>query len=362
MARLSIVLFAAAVAASRPSSAQTDASIGFGLGTVRYPGGSSLGIASVGPTLQHGSAWQVVTLGGVIAALPHGDWYAQARGAMWIASPPIGSRWRLAADVALNGATGGEAGSASGSGQLLAEALWSTSKWGLALGGGPASGWIDGALPVTATHLRLRGWWQDLQGRLLVTGTLEPTRLLGAWFTDVGAGILNRRGSLEARLWASARVSPVYGSKGAAIGSAELRLSRRVSLEAGGGSVLPDPYQGFPRSAFIMAGARIQLSTRAPASLAARNGPFSVTRRSDSVVIRLRPGARSTVAIAGDWNGWTATPLTKVGPNVWEIVLSLQPGTYHYTVLLDGQAWTIPGGVPSVPDGMGSQVAVFTVF
>jgi len=362
MARLSIVVIAAAFAASRPSSAQTDASVGFGLGTVRYPGGSSLGIASVSPSLQRTSAGQALTLGGTLAALPHGDWYAQARGALWIASPAIDSRWRLAADVALNGATGGDTGSASGSGQLLAEALWFNPDWGLALGGGPTSGWIAGALPATATHLRLRSWWQDPEGRLLVTGTLEPTRLLGAWFTDVGAGILTRRGSLEARLWVSARVSGVYGSKGAAFGSAELRLSPRVSLEASAGSVLPDPYQGFPRSAFIVAGARLHLSTWTPGSLAPRNALFSVTRRSNGVVIRLRPGERRTVAIAGDWNGWTATPLTKVGPNVWEIVVALQPGTYHYTVLLDGKAWTIPGGIPTVPDGMGSQVAVFTVF
>ncbi|HJQ65480.1 MAG TPA: glycogen-binding domain-containing protein [Gemmatimonadales bacterium] len=362
MSRLSLVLFAAVFAGSRPCNAQTDASVGFGVGTVRYPGGSSLGIVSVGPVLQQTSAPHVLTLGGVIAALPHGDWYAQARSALWIASPTIGTRWRLAADVALSGATGGDAGSASGSGLLVAEALWFTPDWGLALGGGPTSGWIAGALPVTSTHLRLRGWWQDMQGRLLVTGSVEPTRLLGAWFTDLGAGILTRRGSLEARLWASARVSAVYGSKGAALGSAEVRLSPRVSLEASGGNVLPDPYQGFPRSAFIMAGVRLQLGSRAPGSMAPRNGLFSVTRRSDGVVIRLRPGAHTTVAIAGDWNSWTATPLTKVGPNVWEISLSLQPGTYHYTVLIDGQAWTIPGGVPSVPDGMGSQVAVLTVF
>lgn len=362
MTRPSLLLFTAAILASRASSAQTDASVGFGLGTVRYPGGSSLGLVSGGLALQRTSAGQALTLGGNMAALPHGDWYGQARGALWIASPPIDGRWRLAADVALSGATGGDGGSASGSGQLIAEALWFTPDWGVALGGGPTSGWIAGALPATATHLRLRGWRQASQGGLLVTGTLEPTYLLGAWFTDVAAGILTRRGSLEARLWASARVSGAYGSKGAALASAELRLSRRVSLEASGGNVLPDPYQGFPRSAFVMAGVRLQLSTRTAEDDTPRNRPFSISRRRDGLVIRLRAGEHDSVAIAGDWNGWTATPLTRVGPNMWEIVVPLRPGTYHYTVLVDGMAWTIPDDVPSVPDGMGSQVAVLTVF
>lgn len=360
--RPSLVLILATFAASHPSSAQTDGSIGFGLGTVRYPGGSSLGIASVTPQLQWVGPGQAVTLAGVAAALPQGDWYAQARGSLWLLTPAIAGSWRLAGDVSLNGATGGNGSPGSGSGQVIAEALWSAPAWGLALGGGTTSGWIVGAIPATAAHFRLRGWWQDLQRRLLVAGTVEPSRLLGAWFTDVGTGVLVHRGSLEARVWATGRVSKSYGSKGAALASAELRLSPRLFLEASGGTVLPDPYQGFPRSAFVMAGVRLHLSSRPPGGAPIRDGPFSVSRRSDGVMIRLRPGAHTSVAIAGDWNGWTTTPFTRLGPNLWEIVLSLPPGTYHYTVFLDGQAWTIPGDVPSVPDGMGSRVAVLTVF
>jgi hypothetical protein len=41
--------------------------------------------------------------------------------------------------------------------------------------------------------------------------------------------------------------------------------------------------------------------------------------------------------------------------------LPLRPGVYHFTLLVDGSAWTIPSGVPSVPDGMGGRVAVLVV-
>jgi hypothetical protein len=67
------------------------------------------------------------------------------------------------------------------------------------------------------------------------------------------------------------------------------------------------------------------------------------------------------VSIAGDWNAWTAAPLAHVGSDVWEVVLPLSPGFYHFALFIDGVAWTIPHGVPSVPDGMGGRVAVLSV-
>ena len=54
--------------------------------------------------------------------------------------------------------------------------------------------------------------------------------------------------------------------------------------------------------------------------------------------------------------------LARAGSDLWEIVLTLSAGTYHYTLFVEGVAWTIPASVPSVPDGMGGRVAVLTVF
>jgi hypothetical protein len=362
MARPPTPLLAVALAAviTAPVSAQTDASFGVGFGTVRYPGGTSIGIVSVSPMLQLIAPGRELWLGGNVSALPQGDWYGQARTAFWAATRPLGGRWRLAADFELGGATRG-ASTTSGAGQLAAEALWVMPRWGLGLGGGPASGWITGAEPVTAARTRLRGWWQDLSTRLSFSASIEPTRLLGAWFTDLGAGMDVRGGRLEAHVWASGRVSAVYGSKAAALASAELRLSPLVSLEASGGSVLPDPYQGFPRSTFVTAGVRFRLPNHAAEVVPAGGGPLTVTHRADGLVIRLRRRGPTTVSVAGDWNDWTPTPFARVDRDVWEVVLPLSRGTYHFTLLIDGAAWTIPAGVPSVPDGMGGRVAVLTV-
>lgn len=360
MFRPTATLLVAALTAIRVVSAQTDASVGLGLGTVRYPGGTGLGIASLGPTLERSTAGQFLTLGAVVSALPHGDWYAQARGTYWIATPPMAGRWRLAADVALGATTSGAGTGASGTGQLIGEVLRIAPRWGVAFGGGPTSGWITEAPPVTAAHLRLRGWWQDRPGRLFLSSSIEPTRLLGAWFTDAGGGAQAHLGRIDARLWVSGRVSAVYGSKGAALGSADLRLSSTVTLEASGGNVLPDPYQGFPRAAFVTAGVRLHLGKARP-WIGSVPGPVTLVRSPTGLLLRLRQRA-NTVAIAGDWNGWTLTPLDRTGPDQWEIVLPLSAGTYHYTLFFEGSAWTIPANVPSVPDGFGGRVAVLTVF
>ena len=47
----------------------------------------------------------------------------------------------------------------------------------------------------------------------------------------------------------------------------------------------------------------------------------------------------STVALVGEFNGWTASPMTKDVNGVWSTVVSLAPGTYAYKFLVDGANW-----------------------
>ena len=355
-----LIAIALAVALPVATRAQANGSLMLGGGTVRFAGGPSLAIVSLGPALQVVAPSRGLWLGGAIAALAGGDWYLQGHAALWAATAPLANRWRLATDLQVTGGTRGTA-TGTGAGQLVAEALWAAPRWGLAVGAGPSYGWIAGAAPVTALHGRLRGWWQRSTW-LTPSASVEPTRLLGAWFTDLGAGLVARRGPLETRMWVSGRVSAVYGSKAAAQASLNLRLTPRVSFEASGGSLLPDPYQGFPRSGFVTAGVRLHVPARAsPASPFARVTTFTIIRRGDGVLVRLWRHRAHSVSIAGDWNDWTRAPLTPAGQDAWEVVLPLRPGTYHFTLIIDGSPWTIPDGVPSLPDGLGGRVAVLTI-
>ena len=350
------------VARAGAVSAQSDASLLAGVGTVRFPGGTTVGAFSVVPGLQISSSGREISAGGTFASLPSGNGYVQGRFAAWMATAPLAGRWRLAGEAQLSGATRGT-GLANGAGQLAVEGLFAARGWGVGAAAGPASGWILGAAPVTAWRARLRSWWRDAPGQLELIASIEPTRFLGAWFTDVGSGLVARTGRLETRLSASGRLSRAYGSKGAALASVELRLSPRVSLEAVGGNVLPDPYQGLPASGFVTAGVRVHFPLRAgsPEALV-QSRSFRVARRGDGVVIRLRQRGAREVAVAGDWNGWTPVPLVRIGRELWEVFTPVSRGSHHFVMIVDGAPWQIPDGVPSVADGMGGRVAVLTLF
>lgn len=342
--------------------AQADLSLGLGLGTVRFPGGATLGVMTIGPALELAGAGREISVGTNFASLPSGNSYLQGRIGAWLATAPSSDHWRLAMDAHLSGATRGS-GTASGSGQLGVEGLRATSTGGVGIGIGPASGWIVGAAPVTAWRGRLRGWWQPRPRSLGFVASIEPTRFLGSWFTDVAAGGIVQRGALQAQLSASARLSQAFGSKGAAIASAEYRLSRYVSFEAVGGNVLPDPYQGLPASGFVAAGVRVHFPLRSkPPDGLVQSRSVRATRRGDAIVVRVQQRHAAVVTIAGDWTGWTPVPMARVDGDQWEIVAHIPRGSHHFTVIVDGSPWRIPDDVPSVPDGMGGWVAVLSVF
>jgi hypothetical protein len=343
--------------------AQTQRSLGVGVGTVRYPGGSSFA-ASVSPAVQLLSPSFFAGAGASLSALTDGVWAGQGRIDLWGAYPrgrTAGVRVAVGANVA---ASSRSDGAASAAGSAVAELLWTAGRGGAALGAGPSQGVIEGERGIASPHLRARGWW--LTGPAQLSLTVEPTRFAGAWYTDVVGGVTidQGRGRLVASLFASGRLSAAYGSKGAASAALQYFISPSVAIEASAGSFLADPFQGLPRAGFVSAGFRVHAAPRplAPAPpMRPRLAPLVGQRRGDSVVVRFRMDAKRSVAIAGDWNAWQPAPLRALGADVWEAALVLAPGTYHFNLLVDGTDWVVPGGVAVVSDGMGGLVAVLTV-
>lgn len=76
----------------------------------------------------------------------------------------------------------------------------------------------------------------------------------------------------------------------------------------------------------------------------------------------LAPDAEQ-VHVAGDFNGWSAaaTPLSRRSGGWWETTLELQPGSYQFIYLIDGEATTPPRAATSVDDGFGGKNGLFTV-
>ena len=353
------VFFLAALPAL--AHAQTQASLGVGVGTVRYAGGSSFSAATISPAVQVLSPSFFLGSSGTLSALPDGVWAAQGRADLWAAFVHVGAP-QLALSAGGAASTRSD-GIAAASATAIAELMLGTGRGGAALGAGPVSGVIQGEPLVTALRLRARSWWQVGADPTQLSLSVEPTRFLGAWYTDVIAGATVERGRVTLSLWATARGSAVYGSKGAASAAAQYSVTPSVTLEAGAGSYLSDPFQGLPRAGFVSAGVRVHAAPRpsGPRTRAPSLTPLIASRRGDSVVVRFQMDGARSVAIAGDWNAWRPAPLRPMGGDIWEGTVLLAAGTYHFSLLVDGKEWVVPGGVAVVSDGMGGMVAVLTV-
>jgi len=342
--------------------AQTQASLGVGVGTVRYAGGSTFSAGTLSPAIQRLSPSLYVAAGGSLSALQDGVWAAQARADAWVAlRQGDATRPRLAVSVNLATSTRSD-GVASAEGAVVGEVMWTRGGRGAAIGAGPATGVIEGAPGVGALHLRARGWWLTEPAQFSLS--IEPIYYAGAWYTDVAAGASVDRGQVVGSLWLSGRLSAAYGSKGAASAALQYFVSPTVSLEGSIGTYLSDPFQGLPRAGFVSAGVRVQAKRRVLAPTPAvvpQLTPLMAQRRGDSVVVRFHMSGARSVAIAGDWNAWQPAPLRGLGADIWEGALALAPGTYHFNLLVDGNEWVVPGGVAVVSDGMGGMVAVLLV-
>src|SRR5882672_6540661 len=116
-----------------------------------------------------------------------------------------------------------------------------------ALGAGFVTGVIQGEPGVGAFRVRARGWRQVVAASQLSL-SVEATRLLGAWYSDVVGGVTVDRSRVVGSLWLSGRVSRTSASSGAASASLQYFLTPTIAVEASGGNYLRDPFQGLPRA------------------------------------------------------------------------------------------------------------------
>lgn len=87
----------------------------------------------------------------------------------------------------------------------------------------------------------------------------------------------------------------------------------------------------------------------------------------DAVVVRfvfLAPSAHS-VAVAGDFNNWSLghTMMRRVSPaGLWTVDVSLRPGRYTYTFVVDGTHWRADPAAPrEIADDFGAPSSVLAV-
>lgn len=346
------------VLAVPPLAAQVEVSAGAGIGSIRYGTGNSLATVTLSPAVAATAPWGTGGGAAAVGPLGGGRWAGQLHADGW-AAWPTPRALRPAAALAFDGSVQ-QGGPATGAGHALGELVWVADGHGAALGVGPSVGGISGSAAATAFRVRGRAWGRI--GRATASATLEPQRLEGAWFTDVTFGVATPPAPITVGAWLAGRMSEAYQSRIAGSVSAQIAVGHRVALEAAGGSYLPDLYQGFPASAFVALGARVFLGRR-PTALRGDDSPRPAlgVRDGDSVVVRFRVPRAARVAIAGEWSDWQAVPLLRAGVDVWQGRLALTPGTYRFTLVVDGARWIVPAGVAAIPDGMGGEQGLLIV-
>jgi hypothetical protein len=266
-----------------------------------------------------------------------------------------------------------------GRADLLARYRRAPAGWGLWLG--PTLGFVadePGRRAVTGASAGV--WAEGVAGSYgcrvapAAVGALAyaDTELWGGW----------RRGRVELSASAGVRTGDLgAGSRAWLTGGGAVRVGAHYAVVAGLGAYPADLVQGVPGGRF--ATLAVQLRTRraspvaeALARVVARQAPRSLASREDASApqgfvvrsagrgwyqLRLQaPGARH-VEVTGDFTGWDAVPLDRRPDGSWEATLPISSGAHRFNVRVDGGAWTVPAGVPTVPDDYGSRVGLLTI-
>jgi hypothetical protein len=304
--------------------------------------------------LRAGHGLKAADLDAAFSAFTSGGWALQLTGqttVLWRAGRSRGPYVGFAGGAALNAYQGGTPSGSFAAGLLVAVAAGSSY---LSLG---AAGGTVRRVDSTWSPLRsISARWQWAPAGVLsvdagVTYTGSDTNRLA----DASLGFRTRAGAVRAAAVAGTRIGDLADGPW---GSLELvwQTTPVVSIEASAGR-FPQDLAGFSHGLYAQAGVR--LATRGAGGPALP--PLTVTPLDGGrvrVALRYRRPA-ATLAITGDWNGWTEVPL-RHERGWWIVELVLPRGVHHFALVADGN-WTLPDGVRGIADEFGGQVAQLIV-
>jgi hypothetical protein len=199
-------------------------------------------------------------------------------------------------------------------------------------------------------------------GRWTVEASVEPTHARGIDFTDATAEVGWRVGPVLLSALAGAR-SGNLGGKPWLQGQAQWRFAPWASLDAQVGSY-PRDITGFTSGNFVSVGIWLRPGGRRDTRLppvygggTRRGVTIETTAPGKERVTFVVPGARR-VAIAGEWNDWTPVELVRLDDERWQAEVALGKGAHRFSLVVDGDRWMVPPGVPSIPDSFGGLLVV----
>ncbi len=214
---------------------------------------------------------------------------------------------------------------------------------------------------VTNVSPEVGGWAQVGPTRLVAR--YADVRVEGDRFPEATVSALYSRGRWDVTAYLGVRGSPYEEVDGDSwlAASATVWLQDRLALLLSGGTYAPDVLQGLPGGTFLSVGIRYAPRRVRPVAPAAPL-PLMFTResaRSGRVGFTV-PNA-GAVAIAGDWNEWQPTPLTRGDDGRWLLPSDVPAGVHRFNLLVNGEVWMVPEGIPAVDDGFGGQVGLLVI-
>jgi hypothetical protein len=237
---------------------------------------------------------------------------------------------------------------------------------------GAGSG-ANGAFRITAAAgngnltLLFRSAWWDAAGsvRDSLFGSIPATTTAASRYNEAELLAQHRIGRLEVSANAGAR----FGEQRDATppwAALELAFPMRGNLDLtlSGGRRPDRPELGQLAGSFALLGLRLR--SRPPAAdeapfAPAPPPPFSARPAGGTMwIIEVhRPGAR-TVELTGDFTGWSPLRMERLrgSADLWRLRISIAPGLHHVALRVDGDSWSVPPGLPVVPDGFGGETGL----
>lgn len=255
---------------------------------------------------------------------------------------------------------------ADGSANSIEDGPWS------AIGsGGPyvvasTNGWIAAA-GATVGGVRTI----DFVTSSLVTGVARLTHMSGSWTVDLRAssswadsirffdglaGLTYTDPHVTISATGGIRTGDL-GDDPWVQGQLEWRIIPYLGLELAVGTY-PADLTGFTSGFFASAGFRVgtrRLGVPKERDVSVRR--LGEERTEATFLVR----DATDVAIAGEWNAWTPMPLARIDGSHWRATLPLGPGAYRFALVLDGDRWVVPRGVPVLPDDFGGEVGLLMI-
>jgi len=230
------------------------------------------------------------------------------------------------------------------------------------VGGVATTGWASsggGRLAGLGPTVGAWGRWAGVRG----STTFTPLRIAGYWFPELDAQVAVSEGPFDVTGYVGWR----RGASGSDIGSerwagagASWWLTKQLAVTLAGGRYPSEILQGLPSGGYLTVGVKIAAHRPVVPHVRSIGRPLYQIDRGGGT-LRFHLSDAETVSIVGDWTGWQPIPLRKGPGGSWTLDVDLHSGVYRFNLVVDGERWIVPDGVPSVDNGYGGQSGLLIV-